>query len=260
MMNLGRRQIVLGGAAAVLSFALPPAAHADQVGTIARVKTSVVVVGTYQATRNPRFRFLATGFAVGDGSLVATNAHVVPAVLDTEQQETLMVLTRAGEGKVMQRQAERVATDSDHDLALLRVAGPPFTPLPLGDAAQVREGHILLFTGYPLGAALGAYPVTHRAMIAAVTPIAIPPANANKLDPALIRRLMQGAFEVFQLDATAYPGNSGSPLYDPETGAVVGIINMVFVKGTKETALSDPSGISYAIPVRHLANLLGTVR
>ncbi len=27
------------------------------------------------------------------------------------------------------------------------------------------------------------------------------------------------------LDATAYPGNSGSPLYDPETGEVVGIIH-----------------------------------
>jgi len=124
----------------------------------------------------------------------------------------------------------------------------------------VREGRIYLFTGYPLGEALGAYPVTHRAMIAAVAPVAIPSARANQLDPQMIRRLTGGSFEIFQLDATAYPGNSGSPLYDPESGAVVGVINMVFVKGTKENALTHPSGISYAIPSRHIAELLKTVR
>jgi len=185
---------------------------------------------------------------------------VIPLTLDTEQRETLMVLTRVSASKVAQRQAARVAADPGHDLALLRVAGPRFVPLQLGDAGQVREGAIYLFTGYPLGEALGAYPVTHRAMISAVAPVAIPMAHADKLDPQLIRRLSSGAFQIFQLDATAYPGNSGSPLYDPESGAVVGIINMVFVKGTKEAALTDPSGISYAIPVRHLADLLTTVR
>ncbi len=259
-MNRLARQILACGAATALSGGLPATACADQPATIARVKPSVVVVGTYQETRNPRFRFLGTGFAVGDGSLVATNAHAIPLTLETDQRETLTVLTRVAEGKVMQRQAVRVATDSDHDLALLRVAGPPFTPLQIGDANQVREGRTYLFTGYPLGEALGAFPVTHRAMIAAVAPVAIPTARANKLDPQLIRRLTGGGFEIFQLDATAYPGNSGSPLYDPDSGAVVGVINMVFVKGTKEAALTDPSGISYAIPARHLADLLKTVR
>jgi serine protease Do len=61
---------------------------------------------------------------------------------------------------------------------------------------------------------------------------------------------------VLQLDATAYPGNSGSPLYDEKRGEVVGIVNMVFVKGTKESALTQPSGISYAIPVQPLVDLL----
>jgi S1-C subfamily serine protease len=61
---------------------------------------------------------------------------------------------------------------------------------------------------------------------------------------------------VFQLDGTAYPGNSGSPLYDPETGLVYGVINMVFVKGTKEAALSNPSGITYAIPGTYIRGLL----
>jgi S1-C subfamily serine protease len=93
-------------------------------------------------------------------------------------------------------------------------------------------------------------------MVAAITPIVIPPPNAGQLDPTMIRRLAGGAFPVFQLDATAYPGNSGSPLYAPDTGEVVGVVNMVFVKGTKEAALTQPSGISYAIPSRYLIELL----
>jgi S1-C subfamily serine protease len=63
-------------------------------------------------------------------------------------------------------------------------------------------------------------------------------------------------FPVFQLDATAYPGNSGSPMYDVETGRVVAILNMVFIKTTRENILSQPSGIAFAIPIRHLRELL----
>ena len=61
---------------------------------------------------------------------------------------------------------------------------------------------------------------------------------------------------MYQLDGTAYPGNSGGPLFDGESGEVIGVINMVFVKGTKEAALSAPSGITFAVPVSFLLELL----
>ena len=35
---------------------------------------------------------------------------------------------------------------------------------------------------------------------------------------------------------------------------------MVFVKSTKEKVLSDPSGISYAIPVEYLHRLIASQR
>ena len=66
-------------------------------------------------------------------------------------------------------------------------------------------------------------------------------------------------FFLYQMDATAYPGNSGSPVYDQKSGKVVAVINKVFVKRTKESVLSDPSGITYAIPVRYLQNMLSTI-
>ena len=230
--------------------------------TIERVKSSVVAIGTFQSTRVPQFRFLGTGFAVGDGTLAATNAHVIPASLELgADPEVLVALLPGSEpSRVGARKLTRAAFDSEHDLVLMKMDGPPLHPLALRDSATVAEGDSLLFTGFPIGSVLGLFPATHRAMVAAISPVAIPSASGQRLDPKSIRRLRETAFPIFQLDATAFPGNSGSPLYDPATGEVVGILNMVFVKGTKESALSQPSGISYAIPSQFLIQLLARTR
>ena len=70
----------------------------------------------------------------------------------------------------------------------------------------------------------------------------------------MIKRL-EGKFTIYQLDITAYPGNSGSPLYNAENGEVLGILNKVFVKESKETVLEKPSGISYAVSIKYLIQL-----
>jgi S1-C subfamily serine protease len=224
--------------------------------TIERVKGSVVAVGTFERTRVPAFQFRATGFAVGDGSLIATNAHALPATLDSERRETLVVLIPASDREPQMRDARELAVDPGTDLAVLKINGAPLPALKLVGLESTREGQNVMFTGFPIGGVLGMYAATHRGMIAAITPIAIPPPVAAGLDTRVVRRLMTGSFPVLQLDATAYPGNSGSPVYDPETGEVLGIINMVFVKGTKESALTQPSGITYAIPAKHLQALV----
>lgn len=120
----------------------------------------------------------------------------------------------------------------------------------------MREGQEIAFTGFPIGSVLGFFPVSHRGIVSAIPPIVLPAANARGLNAQVIRRTQAGAFRIFQLDAVAYPGNSGSPVYDVESGEVIGVINMVFVKATRESALSQPSGITYAIPVNHLQSLL----
>ena len=221
---------------------------------IEKIKPAVVGIGTYQRTRMPPAMFRGTGFAVGDGLHVLTNAHVLPESIDKLKFEALAVFTRDGK-KQSVRQAVEVAIDESHDIALLRIGGLPLPSMRLGNSSKVREGEQYAFTGYPIGMVLGLNPVTHRGIVSAISPIAIPAHTSQRLNSRMIRRLGE-PYDVFQLDATAYPGNSGSPLYDIKSGNVVGIINKVFVQETKENLLERPSGISYAIPIRYAVALL----
>lgn len=241
--------------AGLLCVAQTPARAADFTKTIATVKQSVVGVGTHQRTRSPAIRFVATGFAVGDGLSIITNAHSIPDVLDTTNFESLGVVVGSGRD-VQFRAATLEGLDKEHDLAHLRIAGPPLPALAVGDSATVLEGRDFAFTGFPLGMLLGLNHATHRAMLAAITPAVMPSLGSRNLNPRVLAQLQKSPFLIFQLDGTAYPGNSGSPLYDPETGVVYGIINSVLVKGLKETAITNPSGISYAIPASHIRTLL----
>ena len=253
----GRRRFLASALAVSLLTGGLSTAKADLVATVPRIKPSVVAVGTYQRTRSPAFQFRGTGFVVGNGLLVATNAHVLPERLDSDNMEALVIVV-PGDGETgAVRPARVVASERSRDLAVVRLEGGPALPaLRLGSNARVLEGQEIAFTGFPIGNVLGMTPVTHRGIVSAITPIGIPQANSRNLNPALIRRLANDVFRVYQLDATAYPGNSGSPLYDPDSGEVLGVLNMVFVKSTKENVLADPSGISYAIPVEYLQRLL----
>lgn len=259
----GHRRLTRAGlfwAVLLLGLSAPSAAQTAASMTIERVKLSIVAVGTFERLRSPQFSFSGTGFVVGNGLLVATNDHVLPKLTNAERGEAL-VIAIPGPGRTAQvRAARKLASDAGADLALLRIEGSALPALTLDEAQDVREGESYLFTGFPIGSVLGLFPVTHRAMIAAVTPIVIPAARADQLDARTVRRLTMGSFPIFQLDGTAYPGNSGSPIYHPQTGEVIGIVNSVFVKGTKESALTQPSGITYAIPARKLKELLDRTR
>lgn len=250
------RRIALASMALFAGCALLQVHAADLKAVIPVVKRSVVGVGTFEPTRSPATVFVGTGFVVGDGLSVITNAHVVPETLGAGGKvEQLGIVMTEGAG-VRFRGAQLVARDTEHDLALLRLSGPPLPALALGDSDAVEEGQELAFTGYPLGMVLGLHAATHRATLAAITPIVMPSLSSRKLDARQIAALQKPPFGIFQLDGTAYPGNSGSPVYDPASGKVWGVINATFVKGLKENAITNPSGITYAIPAKFVEALL----
>lgn len=236
----------------VVLFCIPPAqAGAELQRVIETVKPSIVGIGSFQKLRSPAIIFSGTGFVVGDGLTVLTNAHVVQDIINSEQKDLLGIMISMGD-TVQFRSATLAVLDKEHDLAQLHIVGPALPALQLGDSGSVTEGQSMAFTGFPLGLILGLHHVTHRALVSSITPVAMPSMSARQLHPRLITQLHKPMYTVFQLDATAYPGSSGSPLYDPETGLVYGVINMVYVKGLKESAISNPSGITYAIPANFL--------
>jgi serine protease Do len=228
--------------------------------TIDRIRPSVVGVGSWKLRRTPPSHYMGTGFVVVDGRHCLTNAHVVAPILGGKEGEDVRLKVYAlGDPEPTMRGARVVAQDRDHDLALLAFDGPPLPSFTLGDSRTVREGEPVAFTGFPIGMVLGLHPATHRGSISAIVPVADPALSARRLDAKRIRRLRH-PFDIFQLDATAYPGNSGSPLYRPESGEVIAVINSVVVKRTKENALKDPSGISYAIPIQLAEPLLAEIK
>jgi serine protease Do len=246
-------------AAALAALTVSQWATAQLPDIIDAVRPAVVGVGTSRPVRQPLakgppVRFLGTGFVVGNGRQIITNYHVVPTDIDTANKETLAIFTGRGRQTTI-RAAVLLRSDPEHDLALLEIEGAPLPALTLAKGATVREGESIAFTGFPIGVVLGLYPVTHRGIISVITPTVIPASNSRNLSAAQIRR-MKNPFNVYQLDATAYPGNSGSPVYRANSGLVIGVINSVFIKESKESVLEKPSGISYAIPIEYVHELM----
>ena len=249
-----RQTLALRAVLALLALVLSFPALADVADTLPSVKPGVVGVGTFNPSGSPRANLQGTGFAVLDGRYVVSCAHIFAKTLDSEKNETHAVFI-GRDRQMLVRPARLIATDRTRDLALLKIEGDPLPALKLGDSSRVREGSQLYFTGYPIGSVLGLNPSTHRAGLAAIIPIYTPLASAAQLTARTLKQA-KDAYEVFELDAIAYPGNSGSPVWHPDTGEVLGVVNSVYVKGAKEAALTAPSGISYAIPVKYVHRLL----
>ena len=69
-------------------------------------------------------------------------------------------------------------------------------------------------------------------------------AQRFQLDAAAVARLRQPSFDIYQLDGTAYPGNSGGPLVTMD-GHVVGVVTAIMNPNQQRTFI----GIGFAVPV-----------
>ena len=229
-------------------------ALADLADTVEKIKPSVVGIGVHTPSGRQKNNLNGSGFVIGNGQYVVTNHHVLPKELDSNLLQKMAIFTGSGKNAKV-RMADVIASSQLHDIAVLKVHGAPLPAMKLADKNFRREGSYVAFSGFPIGAVLGLYPVTHRGIIASITPTIIPVDSAQQISIKMLK-MLRNPYLVYQLDATAYPGNSGSALYDVDTGEVIGIINKVFVQESKEAVISKPSGITYAIPVKYLLALL----
>ncbi|WP_339349226.1 serine protease [uncultured Alteromonas sp.] len=214
---------------------------------------STVAIALHSPLKHTTPQIKGTGFVVADGKFVVTNYHVVDEELDPTIVEHFVVMLPDGK-QVRFDKVEILAIDDKHDLALLKVNNP-YPSFELASNTLVDAGTELAIFGYPLGGALGLFPAVHKGIVATITPDYMPSNNARSLTAKSLDRLKSPDL-IYQLDVTAYPGNSGSPVVNVETGEVFAVINKVYVRDSKESALSHPSGISYAIPIEHVHALL----
>lgn len=227
-------------------------AHDNLVEMIKTIKPSVVGIGIFTPIETKAPAIVGTGFVVGNGRYIVTNYHVVSKELDTKVVQYFVALS--GEGKQPEfHKMSLIGMDPVHDLAILSIENT-LPALELASNELKPSGTQIAMTGFPIGAVLGVYAATHTGLVSAIAPDVNPARNVDDLTLKMLKRLKE-PFLIYQLDITAFPGNSGSPIYDSHTGEVIAVLNKVFVSAGKEAALSNPSGISYAIPVMHLKKL-----
>jgi len=205
-------------AAVPQSSAAAPAQSAQQ-----RVADSAVCLIVYQvdrgipSPRGLRYLFFGNGFFVNKDGYLVTAAHVLSQLHGG--QPYLLLHDRAGQAHFVQ--ADVIALDADHDVAVLRAAPNPFA-----------SGYAVSF--FPLAADAA------RAdeMVRAQSQIPSKPLDAYSLDPVgeeqspgkVLRfefsRLAKGPAEtqLFLFNHEIRPGQSGSPVVADDSNGVAGIV------------------------------------
>ena len=221
------------------------------VRSLRQIKPTVVALGTYNKRGNPVVGLYGSAFFVSaDGHLV-TAAHV----MHTANAQAAGGQVHAFVQGKPAREALTVSVltvDKRHDIAILKVPGSRFPVARLGDSDRVAEGRAIAICGYPYGWVFGLHAACQSGVVGNISPVALPASRSADLTVERIQALRQ-PFPIFQLDCTAYPGNSGAPLFLQTTGEVVGVVNSAFVRHRKEgnSLQRVHTAISYAIPINH---------
>lgn len=168
------------------------------------------------------------------GYYAVSNNHVVTGA--TAQSITVTL----ADGRILR--PERVWTDPESDIAILKLPGDDYPAAELADSDRVKVGQWVLAFGSPFGLN---QTVTHGIISAR---------DRGQISLGSTIRIK----EFLQTDAAINPGSSGGPLADM-TGAVVGINTAIASNN------GNNSGVSFSIPsnlVRRIARELlekGTV-
>jgi S1-C subfamily serine protease len=154
------------------------------------------------------------------GSRILTDAHVVA--------DARRLRAKIGDaGKTVPLRV--IATsDDDDDLAILEIATPNLPPVTLGDMTHVVPGRAVGVLGYPIP---DAFEDEHlRAAVSLYT--------------GRIASVRNGTIEI---DVPIIPGESGGPVFDAQTGLVIGLA---------ESRFDDERAIGFATPVDIIVRFL----
>jgi serine protease Do len=172
---------------------------------------------------------LGSGFVISPDGYIVTNAHVVSAAARGAKVESITV-TLANRKEYV---AKLIGSDTNSDLALLKVDATNLPYVKFGDSTKARVGDWVIAIGNPFG--LGG---TVTAGIVS----------------ALHRVTGQGgAYDRFiQTDAAINKGNSGGPMFDLN-GNVIGINSQIY------SPSEGSVGIGFAIPAEAAKPIIDTM-
>ena len=163
-----------------------------------------------------------SGFVWDKEGHIVTNNHVVAGA------ETILVTF----SNTTQLTAEIVGTDSDSDLAVIRVNADRelLHPITAGDSIDLRVGQRVIAIGNPFG--------FDRTLT-----IGVVSALGRTVPGEVSSRGRYSLPNLVQTDAAINPGNSGGPLLDIE-GKLIGVNTLIYAS----TARAN-SGVGFAVPV-----------
>lgn len=160
---------------------------------------------------------IKTNFGLGSGFLISNNGHILTNDHVINSAEKIEVIFENG----FSFEASIIRTNEVKDVALIKIGGSGFKPLPVSSAAD--------------------YPATGSEVIAIGTPENI------KLGQTVTKGIISGKREIdesifLQTDVAINSGNSGGPLINSTTGEVIGIVAAkIKAKGVE--------GLGFAIPI-----------
>src|SRR5262245_40811090 len=162
---------------------------------------------------DPRGPRLGSGVIVSAKGYLLTNNHVV------EGMDEIEVLLADGKTRL---KAKLVGTDSETDLAVLKVEGEQLPAITFGSADNLRVGDVVLAIGNPFG-------VGQTVTIGIVSGLGRRGLNLNTYE------------NFIQTDASINVGNSGGALIDV-SGNLIGINTAIFARA------GGSVGLGFAIP------------
>ena len=181
--------------------------------TLDRTRGGVVALTLRGQRGQRRVEGAGSGFIITPDGYLVTNSHVADA------GEQITVTLDDGSERV----AQKVGSDVDTDLALLRIgSSSPLHHLELGESHSLRVGQVVIAIGNPQG-------------LSQTVTTGVVSALGRSLR-ARNGRLIDG---VIQTDASLNPGNSGGPLLDTRA-RVVGV-NTAIVAGAQSLCFAVPS-------------------
>lgn len=179
---------------------------------------------------------LGSGVIISDDGYIITNHHVI----DGGKKFNVNV---GGE----QREAELIGSDASSDVAVLKIKdGSGFTPIKIGDSANIKIGEWVMSIGSPFGleqsVATGIVSATSRSQIMDSETDAFGQSTGDvTIYPNMI-----------QTDAAINPGNSGGALVNAN-GELIGINTLI-------TSYSgNYSGVGFAIPSNYAINIAQSI-